>query len=375
MVTFAVDDVAPVVDRMPALGYGGDREVLVRARSHESLHVIDHGPTHALLGAVHVAFAQHRPLVLSPDAIWLTIAQGIAHHVRLNADRLRSRLVRHQGTKALEVRVGSIPEDAAGWSAAIPLFRAALATEIGDGRARLFECAFSTSTEIDLIASQVVLMDAYSPFFDYWMMCVCGIPSITLTGTVEDWRAIRHRVDVIAELDLEAWCTSLRPILDHFVRAAEGKPDRKWWQRILKPAEAYGGEVVTGWIARLYPYVISGSEAAHPNPLLALAIDEPKNLDSWPTGIKTSDVLAGASSVRINIAGLTATRAVQIEAGVQLVVQDEQGALVPITDWSLRPARARIRELAERILAEHRVLQPDRDGDAVRWAMDDSRSR
>ncbi|WP_272427393.1 DUF4419 domain-containing protein [Polyangium jinanense] len=42
------------------------------------LPVVDHGPTHALLGAVHLAFAQHRPLVLSPDAVWLTIAQGVA---------------------------------------------------------------------------------------------------------------------------------------------------------------------------------------------------------------------------------------------------------------------------------------------------------
>jgi hypothetical protein len=25
-----------------------------------------------LLAAVHVAFAQHRPLVLAPDAVWLT---------------------------------------------------------------------------------------------------------------------------------------------------------------------------------------------------------------------------------------------------------------------------------------------------------------
>lgn len=358
MVTFAVDEVTPVLDRMARVTHGPD-DVLVSARPPGSVHVVDHGPTHAMLGAVYTAFAQHRPLVLTPDAIWLTIAQGVAHHVRLHAERLRSRLVRHHGTKELRVPVGAVPEDAAGWAHVIPQFRDALAHEIGDGRARLFECAFSTSTPIDRIASQVVLMDAYAPFFDLWMMCVCGIPEITLTGTPADWREIRSRIDVIAELELESWCRSLRPILDHFIRAAEGRPDRAFWQRICKPADAYGGEVVTGWIARLYPYVIAGSEAAHPNPLLALPIDEPKHTDDWPPGIKTSDVIAGPCAVRIQIAGLTATRAVQLEAGVQIVIQDDEGRLVPASDWHLRPARARIQDLADRIVAEHRAARAE----------------
>eukprot|EP01050_Picozoa_sp_SAG11_P018076 SAG11_NODE_2680_length_3104_cov_1.455241_2_plen_105_part_00 len=37
--------------------------------------------------AVHAAFYGHHPLVLSPDVIWLTIAQGLANHVDQNAVR------------------------------------------------------------------------------------------------------------------------------------------------------------------------------------------------------------------------------------------------------------------------------------------------
>src|ERR1700747_2337995 len=33
---------------------------------------------HPLIDAVSTAFAQHRPLTLSPDCIWLVIAQGFA---------------------------------------------------------------------------------------------------------------------------------------------------------------------------------------------------------------------------------------------------------------------------------------------------------
>jgi hypothetical protein len=72
-----------------------------------------------------------------------------------------------------------------------------------------------------------------------------------LTGTVEDWRKIRARVDEIAGFGLETWCRSLAPIADQFVRAAAGDVDTAFWRRIYNPVDAYGAEVITGWSARL----------------------------------------------------------------------------------------------------------------------------
>ena len=42
-------------------------------------------------------FAEHRPLVLSPDMIWLLISQTITRHVRRNAEVLRSKFVDFSG--------------------------------------------------------------------------------------------------------------------------------------------------------------------------------------------------------------------------------------------------------------------------------------
>lgn len=53
-------------------------------------------PPHALIEAVHTAFAEHYPLVLPPDDVWLCLAQGFAQHVEANAEALRSRFVRHR---------------------------------------------------------------------------------------------------------------------------------------------------------------------------------------------------------------------------------------------------------------------------------------
>ncbi len=41
-----------------------------------------------LAEAVHLSFFEHYPLILSPDAIWLTIAQGLANHVAQNAEEV-----------------------------------------------------------------------------------------------------------------------------------------------------------------------------------------------------------------------------------------------------------------------------------------------
>jgi hypothetical protein len=43
-----------------------------------------------LFDAVLLAFYDHRPLALSPDMVWLAIAQGFASHVNLHAEEMRA---------------------------------------------------------------------------------------------------------------------------------------------------------------------------------------------------------------------------------------------------------------------------------------------
>lgn len=325
--------------------------------------VVDHGATHPLLGAVHRAFAEHRPLVLTPDVVWLTIAHGVARHVHLNAETLRRRLVRHDGRERITLEVSELPDSGADWGEVVEAFRDALADRIGDGPARLFECDFSTSTEVERLAGRVVLMDAYTPFYDYQLECICGIPWVRLEGTVEDWRRIRERVDVLAELDLETWARSLRPICDELVKAADGAPTLSFWRRLYKPVDAYGGDVVTGWIARLYPYVIAEGAASRPNPLLALPIDEPSgHSDGWYSGpgVRPHDIPAEASRARIRVVDHPRgeVRDVSLEAGVMAVGLEEDGALAPLCAWVLRadPALSMLDVIA-RIREEHVAVE------------------
>jgi len=174
-----------------------------------------------------------------------------------------------------------------------------------------------------------VLLDAYSPYFSLWIVCACGIPSITLTGTVEDWQKIRARVETISGFGLETWCRSLAPIADQFVRAAAGDIDTAFWQRIYNPVDAYGGEVITGWAARLYPYLTGDGVLNEPNPLLELPIDEPRDVTADDDmvyrgpGIRSDSVPATLSRVRVNLndRGRGDNQAVALHAGLVSVAQ------------------------------------------------------
>src|SRR5690349_4576984 len=111
MVTFPVDDVTPAADRLPTRPLGELFPDALVVGGDPALGVVDGDGVHPLLSAVAQAFAQHRPLVLSPDAVWLTIAGGVAQHVRLHAEALRPRLVGHAGKRRLSMHHdGPVPD-------------------------------------------------------------------------------------------------------------------------------------------------------------------------------------------------------------------------------------------------------------------------
>jgi Domain of unknown function (DUF4419) len=363
-ITFAVDDVTPAGSLRPTRPLAelvGAHMALAPARP-----VIETPAIHPLLAAVHVAFAEHRPLVLSPDAIWLTIAQGAALHVRLHAEALRGRLVRHQGRKKLTVDYLGVPSTAEEWARVVGAFRGLVAELVGDGRARLLTCDFSTTTPEARVASEIVLMDVYAPYCDYEVRCICGIPEVTLLGTAEDWRAIRQRIDVIAELDLGFWTRSLAPIADQLVATAEGRPDLAFWRDIYKPEPAYGAEKITGWIARLFPYGGGLGQYDQRNPLLDFPLGKlPRQQQPGPfydgPGIASDWVPRGTAQVLIDLRDGGAgcgDRDVILEGGLLGVEQDEAGRLAPVAGWLARAAAASTAALLERLRQGPHQLEP-----------------
>lgn len=211
----------------------------------------------AFISALHTAFSLHYPVVLTPDSLWLVIAQGFAQHVNANSEQMRKRFVQHEGKKTIEVRndkfvKGSPSND---WEGVLDQFSDGIRAEVGDEVHGLLTPTFSTTGPVERAAAQIVLMNCFQDYFNYRLVCICGIPEITLEGTVDDWCQLRDKAMALGQYDLEWWTKHLQPILDQFVDAASGKVDHKFWSSIYKLEQAYGRYIVNGWVVDLFPYI------------------------------------------------------------------------------------------------------------------------
>jgi hypothetical protein len=212
---------------------------------------------HPVVAAMHLAFNDHRPLVLSPDILWLLIAQGFANHVNANADELRPRLVKHSGPVEIQVRRDDFfkgsPENP--WPEVFDEFTWQIRGHIGEATHDLLLPAFSTTGIVEKAAAQVVLLDAMQSFFEYEFYTMCGIPQIVLEGTGDDWEKLAQKTRDLGRFDLAWWTETLAPLLDKFVAAARGGVDLRFWQSIYKLDGGSGGPYTTGWITAFFPYM------------------------------------------------------------------------------------------------------------------------
>lgn len=298
-VTFDVHPVAP--RRVPWVGMGLANGILQKrllpgagkpiATSYADDASIFTAGTHPLADAVLLAYSQHYPLVLSPDMIWITLAQGLAQHIRFHAERLRDKIVMHEGKKTLAVVVSALPsaERTDAWNDIFAHFAGLIDANSKD-ITDLVVCDFSTTGVLERTVSLLVLMDATSPYFRYKLELICGIPSITLLGTPGDWERIRAKVDELDRFGLGFWTPKLREICDQFVSASRGDVDPWFWRTIFSSEtyEGCGGQetAYNGWIFCLFPYLARTEPTV--NGLLNGSY--PPGLEDLPTGLSTVSI-------------------------------------------------------------------------------------
>jgi hypothetical protein len=275
-ITFRVADVPRAKSALPQIPYKAavegllEAERLTKGRDYRPIEAwtrptgrlvadIDYHPVAAALCR---AYAEHRPVCLSPDMIWLLICQGIAHHINANAEELRRHFVRHDGKLALKIRRDDFDKGSPDnpWSGVFGEFSAQIEEHIGPRHA-LFVASFSTTGAAEKAVSEIVLLEAMQRYFHYSLdQFICGIPAITLEGTPADWRSIEDRVEAFAPLGMEWWLSRLRPILRQFCAAVRGDIDRAFWRsiyRIYDPGASCGdAPSATGWINLFFPYFV-----------------------------------------------------------------------------------------------------------------------
>lgn len=203
------------------------------------------------INTVITAYNHHHHLVIRPDDVWIAILNQFNYYVNAHAEELRDRFVSHKGKKKLVVSaVGS-----------------RYTVDFGDLARQMTELIdenvvdkelkdwiipnFSTTRHNDIVVSAVLMMATLKAYFDYGMMLMCGIPSVTLEGERSDWVNLLNRIEKFETFGEEpkAWVGMLRPILTRFVSSFDGSPDIDFWSKVCHYSA--GGSMpsyICGWI-------------------------------------------------------------------------------------------------------------------------------
>lgn len=256
-------------------GLGSNHGQDVRLLRGEAFH------ENGFLQALDIAYNYHQGLVLRPDDIWLLVTMGLSEHINKEPEKYRQYFVDFEGQMEIAIQRdclvpgGGVANDWLG-AGVFEEFAGEIKGFIGDTMHDALVADFSTTTPLDLAVSQMVLMNAMQQYFSYVVMGRCGIPFISLEGTIEDWETMRQRLEVFAPFGPDDWLEDMRGILDEFVAAKGGDVRVEFWQRIYcgkhqeeeyfrSPATTW----VSGWVHAFFPYLSQGSSNAVKNKVAA----------------------------------------------------------------------------------------------------------
>ena len=219
------------------------------------------------------AYANHYPITISPDMILILFLQGYSRFMEKHSEKVRNVYVNFEGQKTLTVERERMtpktakPED---WRGIIDEFTKKIKGEIGENIISNLECNFTTTNPATLTTSQISIMSAMKQYFKYELiMCECGISSITLEGSLEDWEKIKEKFEFFSkkEFGLNPWINSLIPIIDKIIETKIYYDQNKtineeiwdFWKGIIriKKDDHYNPRVLVEWLITFIPNLSS----------------------------------------------------------------------------------------------------------------------
>ncbi len=292
---------------------------------------------HPFVAALHIAFALHYPIVLSPDMLWLLVAQGFARIVNDDPEAHRRHFVEHDGKQLIAVRRDEFVPDSPdnNWPGVFSEFSDKIRTHIGEENHASLVVTYSTTGAVELAANEIVLMDAMQSYCEYAVLTLCGIPEVQLEGTPGDWAMLTERTANLGRrYECEWWTDQMAPFLGRVTACTTGCDDVDLWQTIYKCVDGSGGPFVGGWITKFFPFLQDGrDQPPKRNPHLRGEIVEPLE------GVTSSEWPGSLSCAPFVWEFLNGQRDMEFVAGFTHVTQDEETlALRPSIGWAVRAA-------------------------------------
>ncbi|RDA84633.1 hypothetical protein CP532_5719 [Ophiocordyceps camponoti-leonardi (nom. inval.)] len=210
------------------------------------------------------AWSQHQHLVLRPDEVWFEVLAQLNFYMSANAEKVRDIFVNHAGKKNIVV---DSAEDGEGVEHILKQFVQKMQAFIKtDWLADWVMPGFSTSTATDNLTASALMMGLMKSYFDFYDCPECGIPSVTLLGTKEDWVALLGKLEHLDKFGEEPsqYAAKLRPIFNGFVESwndPTSMETKDFWSKIVDGSllRVCGRDVmVSGWITGFYHWDIYG---------------------------------------------------------------------------------------------------------------------
>ncbi|KAI1166678.1 hypothetical protein F5B18DRAFT_659612 [Nemania serpens] len=205
------------------------------------------------------AYNQDLHLIIRPDDVWQAILSQFSLFVNGNSESLRHMFVTHQGKRELIVDVTPVRLSDLDLGKVAEEFVSAIQDNIVDTELRQWMIPdFSTTTSHDKAVAAFGMMGAMQQYFEYTMICGCGLPSVTLLGTRQDWEMLASRINKLLKYgeECERWASLLQPIMRYMLRTFD-EPDsqevKDFWLHIAfesgHESPSQGGiRTLSGWI-------------------------------------------------------------------------------------------------------------------------------
>lgn len=221
---------------------------------------------HPFLTGILTAYREHRPFVLSPDIVWLLISQGFSRHISNNAEEFRKDIVNFNDKKTLTIIANDIElgNKKSNWEAVFPQFINQISDYTGKELTSVLTADFTTTTPTTKIVSEITIMETVKVYFNYKIiMAGCGIPKITIEGTVQDWENVLSKTKYISKYKLSWWTNELEPIINQIIETKKGNFKKSFWMNLVKAhtGKKYGSPTaIDGWIIKFFPYTKEGKK-------------------------------------------------------------------------------------------------------------------
>lgn len=253
-------------------------EVIMESQFPSSVQACDHN---GFIEAVVKSYCYHYNLVIRPDDVWTAILTQFSFYINKNAEEFRNQFVNFEGKQKLEVEISgtlrTVPYDVF-----VTKMTEKIDENLVDQTVKDWILPnFTTTTTNDMMACGIAFMATTKKYYIYegTMFC-CGIPSVTLEGTVGDWENILNRLEKLKDYKgLDKWYDMLKPILEEFVAAKNNSPNIDFWTRICDVHMGSDTPDISGWIIAFAIFDEEGNWKG-----------EVINLDDVPSGVVTVDV-------------------------------------------------------------------------------------